>query len=447
MAMIAAATAPIFVAAAGGAVDYARYAEVRQVSEKALDSASIGVATAISRGQLDPEDKAAHEAYGKELFSLNINDNSVGNNVTPVNFSVEYNPVTFSVTANVDVAVPTIFAGLIGIPSFDASIASTSGFGGTPGDNGEGGLNKVEFSFVLDLTGSMKGERLDALKVALRDSLNVLLPAGADGEPGRNDDRVRVGFVPYSVSVNLGNDFHEKAVGANTASANSNNTCVTEREGVNAFSPVAPTSSLTNTLYETDSDLRTFSSDACPDVAIRPLTNDRGALLGDIEAFSASGATGGHMGIDWGVNLLLDEWQDFWPDNSKPADNDAKGVRKVLVVMTDGEFNTSYYNNNTIQAFSLPNSGSNSTRRARRSNVAALKFCDLAKSENSNIEVYTIAFDAGSSAEALLKACATPDPEGTEEGEGHFFDAASGEELAAAFQSIVGRELPVLLLN
>lgn len=447
MAIIAAASAPIFVAAAGGAVDYARFTDIRQVSEKALDSASIGVATAISRGQLDPEDKAAHEAYGLELFSLNINDNSVGNNVTPVNFSMEYNPVTFSVTANVDVEVPTVFAGLIGISSFDTSIASTSGFGGTPGENGEGGLDKVEFSFVLDLTGSMRGARLDALKVALRDSLNVLLPAGTGGEPGRNDDRVRVGFVPYSASVNLGDDFHKKAVGANTASASSRNTCVTEREGLNAFSAVAPISSSSNTLYETDSAVRDSSTGACPDAAIRPLTNDRDVLLGDIEVFSASGATGGHMGIDWGVNLLLDEWQDFWPEGAKPADNGAAGVRKVLVVMTDGEFNTSYYNNNTIQAFSLPNSGSSSTRRTQRSNVAALKFCDLAKSANSNIEVYTIAFDAGRSAEALLKACATPDPEGTEEGEGHFFGAVSGEELAAAFQSIVGRELPVLLLN
>lgn len=462
MAIIAAAAAPIIAAAAGGAVDYARFLEVRQASIKSLDSASLGVATAISRGEIAETDEKAIKQSAIEMFALNMNAYGVqadgsGGPVRAASFDASFDPGSATVTADVTVSVPTTFAGLIGIENFEIPLSSSAAFSGAPG-----AFENIEFSFVLDVTGSMRGERLAALKNALKSSLNVLLPAGLNGGPGLNDSRVRVGFVPYATSVNAGT-YHEKAVGEDSPSASARNSCVTEREGINAYTDVAPDDDRNASLYETDALIRnaTFGgtiegirTQPCPVVPLRPLTNNRQALLADIDKLEADGATGGHMGIDWGINLLAQPWQDFWPEGSKPANYGDAAVRKVLVIMTDGEFNAAFHDADIRRSGTRRNPATTfldaATNRVTQSRNAALQFCDFAKDEDRNIEVYTIAFDAGLQARNLLSQCATQPPEGTEfvEGDGPFFyDAPDSTALAAAFREIVARELQVLLVN
>lgn len=472
MAIVAAASAPLFVATIGGAVDYTIFKDARQVSETALDSASLSVASGISRGEINIADA---EQRGLEFFTINLNRFGVGSDgsggsIDVSDFSLSVNPASSSVTARVDLGVPTIFAGLFGVDEFGVPLSSTAAFSGAPGST-----EKIEFSFVLDVTGSMGGTisgenqtRLEALQQSMRDSLNILLPEGLDGRPGINDERVRVGLVPYATSVNIGATYHTKAVGAGSTSDRLNrNECVTEREGINAVADIAPTSgnSNQNTLYETDAiilqetpsdrpgggDIQGFKTDPCPLVPLRPLTNSRTDLLADIDSLQSDGATGGHMGINWGFNLLSENYQDFWEEGAKPADYDDENVRKVLVIMTDGEFNAAFHDEDIIR------NGRNRTsfitaasQRAPQSRRAAIDFCDLAKDDDRNIEVYTIAFGTGRDANTLLSQCATQVPEGTDyvEGEGPFyFSASSNERLIAAFRTIVARELQVLLIN
>ena len=472
MAIVAAAAAPFFTATLGGAVDYTFYKDARQQTAKALDSASLAVASGISRGVISTDDA---QERGLEFFTLNlskygIDSNANGGKIDVSNFSVTVNDDSASVTTDVDLKVPTLFAGLFGIEGFGLPLSSTAAFSGLPG-----AAQKIEFSFVLDVTGSMRGRisgetqtRLQALQQSMRDSLNILLPEGLDGRPGINDERVRVGLVPYATSVNVGLPYHTKAVGEGTTSDRFNrNECVTEREGINAIADLAPsgTNSNTNRRYETDliilqetpsdrpggGDIQGFRTDPCPLTPLRPLTNDRDALLADIDGLIADGATGGHMGINWGFNILSENYQDFWDGAAKPGDYNDEDVRKVLVIMTDGEFNAAFHDAD------IRRNGRNrttfvqaATQRASQSRSAALGFCDLAKEEDHNIEVYTIAFGTGTTANRLLSDCASEVPAGTEyvEGEGPFYySAESNANLAAAFQTIVARELQVLLIN
>ena len=472
MAIIAAASAPFFTAAIGTAVDYSLYREARQATVQALDSASIAVAGAISRGELEPEDV---QARGLEFFALNlksygVENDGTGGTIDVQNFSISVDPGSSSITTTVDLNVPTYFAGLYGLRHFSSPLDSTAAFSGAPG-----ATEKIEFSFVLDVTGSMgstiSGEtdtRLEALQETMLNSMNILLPAGIDGRPGLNDERVRVGLVPYATSVNVGEDYHTKAVGFNSTSDRfGRNECVTEREGVNAYRDIAPSegSSNVNRRYETDriilqetpsdrpggGDIQGFRTDPCPLTPLRPLTNDREALIDDINSFTADGATGGHMGINWGFNLLSENWQDFWEEDSKPAAYSDTNVRKVLVIMTDGEFNAAFHDADIIRDGKNRTSFITAvTQRSTQSRRDALAFCDLAKERDHNIQVYTIAFGTGNSANALLRDCATEVPAGTEyvEGEGPFYySASSNANLATAFQDIIARELQVLLIN
>ncbi|MEP2943063.1 MAG: hypothetical protein ABJM86_02930 [Hyphomicrobiales bacterium] len=471
MAILAAASVPFFTAAIGGAVDYSIYREARQATTQALDSASLAVAGGISRGEIEPHEV---EARALEFFTLNMSSYGVeadgtGGTLDVSNFAVQVDPDTSSISTTVDLNVPTLFAGLYGLRHFNAPLDSTAAFSGAPG-----ATENIEFSFVLDVTGSMgsrlPGEtdtRLEALQESMLNSLNILLPAGLDGRPGLNDDRVRVGLVPYATSVNIGEDYHTKAVGLNSTSDRfARNECVTEREGVNAYSDVAPSegNSNTNRRYETDGillletpsdrgggDIQGFRTDPCPLTPLRPLTNNRDDLIADINSLIADGATGGHMGINWGFNLLSENWQDFWAEESKPANYGDTDVRKVLVIMTDGEFNAAFQDADIIR------NGRNrtsfitaATQRRTQSRRAALEFCDLAKERDHNIQVYTIAFGTGNTANQMLEDCATEVPAGTEYvvGEGPFYySASSNANLATAFQDIIARELQILLVN
>lgn len=433
-AIMSALMAPLIVVAAGGAVDYSSFVEVNKVAQRSLDSASLAVASGVSRGEILPSDakQRASEIFFLNMAAYGVTGVGQPGAVSVAAFEIDFDENASTVEVSANLMRQNSFTRLIGLDEFKTNLTSTSAFLGAPG-----AATNIEFSFVVDVTGSMaQNGRMDGLRSALRSSLNVLLPA-----TGANDERVRVGLVPYAYSVNLGRDFHRSAVGTSTASASSRNTCVTEREGTNAFTRVRPRSTTANTLYETDAALRPYTSGACPEVVIRPLTNDREALLRDVDQLRPSGATAGHIGIDWGLNLLAEEWQDFWPAASRPFDYDEDDTRKVLVIMTDGEFNTAYYDRNTRGDINR------AIRQTTDSRNAALQFCDLAKATSRDVEVYTIAFQAGREAEDLLRSCATPDDPSGDDSAKHFFDASSNEELVAAFRSIVARELKIQLIN
>lgn len=492
--MVAALAAPAIVFAGGSAVDFARFLEAKEQARTALDGASLAAATGISQNEAT---EAEARALGEGMFLLNIPDSispsssqTASQNVQGgqeiqfgvsaaaisgsddadngtygdkfSDFVLNFDNANNTVTAEVDVTVPTLFAHLFGIDELTTNLSSTSAFRGVPGER-----ENIEVVFVVDVTGSMAGQRIVDLRESLEATVNILLP-----EDGRTIDRVRVGLVPYAASVNLGRDFYSKAVITGGSSFNGR-TCALERDfSVFAFSDVAANTSQSNTLYDNPRFGR--STISCPSVAMRPLTNDREVLLDDISSLTASGTTAGHIGITWGLNMLSGEWRSFWPEEAKPAEyqpastdeddteaeleeGEAK-VRKILVVMTDGAFNRSYFDQTAsdqiwqqVGAGNIESRSNISTSNGARSSFRSAEiFCNLAKDDERNVEVYTIAFDAGDNAENLLRDCATSDDPDSDDpiAQGpHFFEADSGEALNAAFRSIAAQQLEVLLTN
>ena len=71
-----------------------------------------------------------------------------------------------------------------------------------------------------------------------------------------------------------------------------------------------------------------------------PLSTDRTAIISAIDGLSAVGSkTYSALGVLWGQRMLLSSWRSMWGGTVHPVaptSADGKGVRKVIVLLTDG---------------------------------------------------------------------------------------------------------------
>ena len=76
---------------------------------------------------------------------------------------------------------------------------------------------------------------------------------------------------------------------------------------------------------------------------ILPLSRDMNEVRRAIDALTPVGSmTYSTMGLIWGWRLLTPDWRDVWGGTLHPVDPDEKkylGVRKAIVLLTDGEDN------------------------------------------------------------------------------------------------------------
>lgn len=149
-----------------------------------------------------------------------------------------------------------------------------------------------------------------------------------------------------------------------------------------------------------------------------PLTTDMDtvkAAINGLRIFYKVPSSYSTTGVVWGHRLLDPAWQDVWDNTSHPADPaDNPGVRKVLVLLTDGE--DDHYGASVVK-----------DHRA--------KACTAAKA--AGIKVYTIATMNASKVGTLssdLTACSSQadDPDNTYA----FVNNSSATVLQAAFQNI-----------
>ncbi|MBI5940283.1 MAG: pilus assembly protein TadG [Caulobacterales bacterium] len=208
--------------------------------------------------------------------------------------------------------------------------------------------------------------------------------------------------------------------------------CVSERTGTNAYTDVAPSTSPVGRLY-----LASISS--CPSAAIVPLSTNRTSLKSTIDGLSATGATAGQIGAAWGWYMLSPNFAYLWPTASQPAAYTQMDVLKVMVFMTDGDFNTAYCNNvlsNDSNGWNSQQINCNATNGNPTTQATAI--CTAAKAKG--VIIYTVGFQVstGSPAETFIKACATDAD--------HVYLPTSGTLLKDAF-SAIGRDITKLRLS
>jgi hypothetical protein len=203
--------------------------------------------------------------------------------------------------------------------------------------------------------------------------------------------------------------------------------CATERTD-HAYEDTAPSATPLG---------RNYAGNGCDIPEIVPLTTDKPTLHAVANSLVANGSTAGHIGLAWAWYLVSPNFAYLWPNDSKPAAYDAPNVQKVVILMTDGAFNTVYCNG-VVASNSISGSGGNSDHIDCPSPngdifYQAKTICDNMKAPQGDappVIVYTVGFDIGDDEDAqdVMASCATD--------AAHAYLANTGTELSEAFRAI-----------
>jgi len=298
--------------------------------------------------------------------------------------------------------------------------------------------NNIEVALALDVTGSMSGQKIADLKTAAKDLVDLVV------QDQQSPFYTKLALAPYSAAVNVGS-YADSIRGAYTAGTCTTpgcasykftnasggtktfniSTCVTERTGATAFTDAAPSSTFLGRNYPA-------SGNPCLTSTIMPLSTDKAALKSRIDGLTAAGSTAGHLGLAWGWYLVSPNFASLWPTASQPAAYGADKLLKVVVLMTDGAFNTTYCNG-VISRDSGTGSGSSSDHiNCNAPNGGAFSQAQTlcANMKAAGVIIYTVGFDVASdtAAQNIVRQCAT-DAE-------HVYLPSTGAALKDAFHAI-----------
>ena len=350
-----------------------------------------------------------------------------------------------------------------------------------------GGSN-VEISLMMDVTGSMCDPctKIAAAKTAAKDLIDIVV----------SDDQSqyysRVALAPFAEAVNVGTTLaplvrgtvtennssnpqtftssgtlsdtsnqptkrwikYTKSGGSGTNTWQISSKCVTERIGTDAYTDAAPADT---TSYVGKGYFGTNTDTSCPvgnhtDAAVNlimPLTKDKTALKEHVDKLTTAGSTAGHLGTAWAWYLLSPNWnsvlQQAFPTSSAAGSysdlttTNAKGfpkLRKIAVLMTDGEYNINY-----CKGVEAKNSNQSPDINCNSENGKALAQAEslCTKIKDTKIEVFTVGFQVNSASKTFLTNCATD--------ASHYYDATSEVALQAAFRDIALKIATLRLTN
>lgn len=389
---------------AGLAVDYGRIMLARHALNDATDAAGLATGRALMDGTLT---EAEAKQIGQTYFDENAKTLAKVQTQVPVPV-ITPDLVNSTVTVTAQVTVPMTLMAIAGFKNVLVPSTSTIAFDG----------KDLEVGMALDITGSMNDvppgggpRKIDGLKVAFKSFAETLMPASP--QLGRS---IRIGIMPFSASVNLGK------YAAAASSNRSQDGCITERIKP-TYSDKSPANGgsfdvAADGVANIDPTEGGVGSNRyfCPGPSVMPLTDNRNALINQVKTFSPGGYTAGHLGVQWGWNLISEDYASFWGGSSAPApyaltQGSKPKLIKAMILMTDGIFNTAYHDD--------------------LARTQALAMCSAMKAKG--VVVFTIGFGLGNTgseivAKQTLRDCATP-------GALYFADASSTTQLDAALHS------------
>lgn len=224
--------------------------------------------------------------------------------------------------------------------------------------------------------------------------------------------------------------------------------CVSERLGAQANTNAAPGSAPLGRYYPAG------GYNVCGTAnRVTPLTDNKEALRDAIDDLVVTGSTAGQVGLAMGWYTLSPDWGDIWKNYTSDVDDDySKPVKyyapalpdepntsQVLILMTDGEFNTAHCNGVAAQtALSLnhPVNGSPNLNDCDPNNgdslTQARAICNAIDPlpDDPRMIVFTIGFEISATGDAadFLEECASK-PE-------FFFLSENGTDLQQDFKEI-----------
>ncbi|MFA5950296.1 MAG: VWA domain-containing protein [Hyphomicrobium sp.] len=401
--------AVVLIACIGGGVDIGRWLHARSKTVAAMDAAVIAGARVL---QLDSSNvtgavEAANRFYIENTKgSLSLVDDTV---------TFAPNADHTSLRSSGNAYIPTPLLNVIGIPKLSLLRENSADYIEAKLATGGNSDTSTEIAVMLDVTGSMAGQKATDMKAAATDLVDIVV-----SETGANS--VKVALVPFSNSVRLPSSAVTAARGTPTAKKKVSGKmyhltdCVVERTGSQRYTDAAPgASTYVMSLYDRNTYCPLGTSEE-----VVPLTTSKTTLKAKIAALTVEGGTAGHIGTAWAWYMISPEWNSLWPSNRAAAYGTK--VQKIAILMTDGEYNTEY-DTNGISTDELRNNPANDISRNQ-----ATALCAAMKAKG--IIVYTVGFDleGNQAAASTLSTCATDSTK--------YYNAKDGAGLKQAFRDI-----------
>ncbi|MEL6858385.1 MAG: VWA domain-containing protein [Pseudomonadota bacterium] len=453
--MILALSVIPIIAVVGSAVDISRIQTARMQTASLLDQA---VLAAANLSYDDDPDTLVEEWMTSQIsqFGRNVDDLTV--NVQSV---VALNSKEVSATASlrVDTAIMHLFGREEVFIEVSASAIQS--------------IPNIEIAMVLDISSSMRGNRLTSLKAASTEFVDIMLT-------DETEDTTSINVVPFGGTVNIGDSLFNKFAVQTTAFGTVLDPTMWQYDIGTSVETSAFRFSDGNTCIEAQQNdydtamIANLSRGQVPDFwrwwnnhpwcpedesAVFLNSNDADAIKTHLNGMVLSDGTGMDIGALWGVKTLSPSFRgDLGGDFSqRPLDFNAGESKKVMIVMTDGNItsqnrpedpaignvHTNRPTNNAPITGAFSNQGNRGNMQTTRTrgnagtnsanNSAVGRFkkaCEAAKAEE--IQVFTIGFQisSGSLADRILEECAT-NPS--------LYYHVEGLDLTATFQSIAAQ--------
>ena len=349
------------------AVDLTNISKTREKAQSHLDSALIAASRFDDLSEASTSGKM--QARGSRFLLNSLKSSDI--DTSDVNTSFEYDAVQNIVKGRVEMVAPTIFAGKVLDVDRLVIISEV-----VPKERIE-----LEIALSLDVSGSMEwaidsdtpaevgSRRIDAMREGVESLSSVF-----DGNPLVH---ARLSVVPYSSSVNISGTSEAPA-----APHDGQATWVVERaersgSGKMKVSKKPPESGKKIHLKDVGSPMQ----------PVLALSETRVATA-YMDSLEPDGGTAGHIGAEWALYSLLPEWGGVWNHPRENAGEFDSGVRKVIVMMTDGEFTETQTEDVTIEdAYEI-----------------FQDVCETAR--DAGIAVYTVGLKASEETDKHLTKCA-----------------------------------------
>lgn len=253
------------------------------------------------------------------------------------------------------------------------------------------GLSTNEFVWITGVHNSVN-EKLSPPFTATDVTANTFV---LENSQGQNLGSYGSGGRAYCGSPGCEYQIFQSASGGNNYKRFRITNCVTERVGANQYTDAAPSTTYVGRHYPP-------SSSDCLTDKIVPLTDVKSTLKSAAEALDVTGTTSGQIGTAWAWYLVAPNFAPLFSDpKQKPAEYDAPNTQKVVIIMTDGAYNTPYCQgvvakNNTIPGGFGGGSSNYINCNATNGNpfTQAANLCTAMKA--AGVRVITVGFEVGS---------------------------------------------------
>ncbi len=457
------------ITAVGGGMDYSSAITMRQRLAHAIDSAALAV------GRAHDASASEAQAIAEQVFNANLSS-FTNMSLGTLNVDVTPSVITVSATAN----IPTDFLGLVGIDNISISVSNE-----VMRSN-----RKIELVLALDNTGSMNsGGKMTAMKSAAKDLVEILF----NGEPV--SDKVKIGLVPFSQSVNVGSQFKNAAwIDKNGLSSingenfspktdhfallNKTNNgvwrgCVEARPAPYDTTDAFPTSANPDTLFvpyfapdepdkggsypnkylkdkvkgsaaKRQKSIKKYENKSvnnggnsrgpnylCTTPPITPLINSKSSLISSINSFYAQGWTHIPMGLSWGWRVL----SPALPFSEGAPYDDDENV-KAMVLLTDGANTAAPRNNHNKSYYTAYGYLAKGRLGTTSSSTAVTKLNQRTATlceniKQAGIKLYTITFNLNNNTIKNLMRNCASSP-------AMYYNSPTNAQLASAFRTIAG---------